>query len=341
MAALFDNPEDWKASPLEGFKGFVQSRKFLELGRRRPAMKSNDQPHPMRASSAAQYVSMFKMFAGWLERNRLTVFDVQTRHILQFLDERAEIPTEGRKLARNSRIRTKYVRMLERVYTHLRVQPNPAQGAAFNVKDTLGKAGTDEAMVILSDTQLDAFMEALPVPDGESAAAWKRRRDRAIQMIMVGAGLKVSEVIGLYLENLEPADATGSLPITVHPASTDGTSREHRTLLRPFAVPEVQFWLNERTRLNIPGQLVFPTDLIGNGMWQSTVFRQTKETFRRAGITASHQGGRTLRNTFAVRELLSGTPSETVREYLGLFEQKSMLTYEFAAHEASAGRMAE
>ncbi|MDB5772217.1 MAG: hypothetical protein JWM42_2591 [Burkholderia sp.] len=48
-------------------------------------------------------------------------------------------------------------------------------------------------------------MNALPHADAadetDPTRGWKRRRDRAMQAMMLGAGLKVSEAIGLYMRN--------------------------------------------------------------------------------------------------------------------------------------------
>jgi integrase len=43
---------------------------------------------------------------------------------------------------------------------------------------------------------------------------WRRRRDRAMQALMLGAGLKVSEAVGRYTINVGETDVTGSVPLS-------------------------------------------------------------------------------------------------------------------------------
>jgi integrase len=47
------------------------------------------------------------------------------------------------------------------------------------------------------------------------------------------------------------------------------------------------------------------------------VYRQTKATYERAQLPVPRRGGRTLRNSFAVRELRAGVDIERVGEFLG------------------------
>ena len=65
-------------------------------------------------------------------------------------------------------------------------------------------------------------------------------------------------------------------------------------------------------------------------MDKATVYRQVKKTFERAGLEMPRQGGRTLRNTFAVRELEKESV-ELVGQLLGLERQRSTEAYLNAA----------
>lgn len=334
MSELFDVRSIWLSQPQKAFDAFVQSPEFLELGRRLPEMESAGtvrQPRPMRKSTANTYRAMFGNFLGWLERSAHNVafLAVTSDHLRLFLDQRHDDDPGKKKL--NSTIRVRYLRLLERVFAHLEIEPNPARHAAFDVYQQAA-GGTDVAKVILSEAQQQAFLAALPLrvavnPYDDETAGWKQRRDRAMQAMMLGAGLKVSEVIGLYTENVGQKDSTGSIPVTISPGSAGGVVRWHRTQLRPFAVPEVVQWLNERKALKIPGPLLFPATLQGGCLNKATVYRQTKATFARAGIAVPRQGGRTLRNSFAHRELEAGESLELVGEFLGHRLRKSTETY--------------
>ncbi len=336
---LFDDRATWQADPVTAFAGFVMSPAFLALSKRRAVKRDASgaplPPMPLRTSSAKIYVNMFGKFLRWLAAHRTSLFDLTSEDLLAFLEQGS---ADGQKTL-NSAIRAQYLGLLERVYAHLQVHPNPARHASFAIYRSGSRAqrGTNAAKVILGVAQETAFMDALPgKPNGESGdAGWKRRRDRAMQAMMLGAGLKVAEVIGIYTDNVGDRDSTGSVPIAVSPASAGGTVRAHQTQLRPFAVPEVTQWLAERAQLPIPGKLLFPATLHGGRLARATVYRQVKATFARAGIEPAHQGGRTLRNAFAVREL--GKPdgnAELVGEFLGHRKRRAIEPYAIAASQA-------
>lgn len=334
MSELFDARSIWLSQPQKAFDAFVQSPEFLELGRRLPEMEGAgelSQPRPMRKSTANTYRAMFGNFLRWLDKpaHNIAFLTVTSDHLRLFLDQRHDDDPGKKKL--NSTIRVRYLRLLERVFAHLEIDPNPARHAVFDVyKQAAG--GRDVAKVILTEAQQQAFLAALPLrvavnPYDDETAGWKQRRDRAMQAMMLGAGLKVSEVIGLYTENIGQKESTGSIPVTISPGSAGGVVRWHRTQLRPFAVPEVVPWLNERKALKIPGPLLFPATFQGGTLNKATVYRQTKATFARAGIAVPRQGGRTLRNSFAQRELAAGESVELVGEFLGHRLRKSTETY--------------
>lgn len=336
MTSLFDNSDIWQSDPMKGFGAFVLSDEFLELGRRKPVMAGEggvERPRPIRSSSVRIYIFMFGNFIRWLEQRHRSLTDVASEDIQLFLDAAEEVANihGEREKKRRSTIRVRYLRLFERVFTHLKVVPNPAQHAAFDIYNNAA-SGKDVPMVSLTESQQQDFMQALPKrvavnPYDDETAGWKQRRDRAMQAMMLGAGLKVSEVIGIYTENVGQKDSTGSIPITISPGSAGGVVRWHRTQLRPFAVLEVMQWLRERKSLKIPGPLLFPATLQGKSLNKATVYRQTKATFERAGITVSRQGGRTLRNSFAHRELEAGESVELVGEFLGHRLRKSTETY--------------
>ncbi len=334
-SSLFDNVDTWKADPLEAFRAFVLSPEFQLLGRRKAAI-GDATPPPMRLSSARIYILMFGKFLRWLRSNNLDLMSISNVDILAFLEHGSEEKTENavfQKKDLNSSIRIRYLRIFERVFQHLNIHPNPARHAAFDIYKSADRKlqGSDLEKVVMSAEEQLAFMQALPPAKTSNTdsghAGWKRRRDRAMQAMMLGAGLKVSEVIGIVTDNVGTADATGCVPIAVSPASTAGTSRWHQTQLRQFAVQEVFSWKAERTRLNIPGKLLFPANLNGGLLDKATVYRQVKATFARAEIDVQRLGGRTLRNSFAVRELSSGSSIELVGEFLGHRKRKSTEQY--------------
>ncbi len=85
--------------------------------------------------------------------------------------------------------------------------------------------------------------------------------------------------------------------------------------------------------MKIPGPLLFPASLHGGRLGKTTVYYLAKATFERAGIEVPRLGGRTLRNSFAVRELVTGESLELVGEFLGHRKRRSTERYAPAAAE--------
>lgn len=335
---LFDKKSHWLTEPMTAFGGFVTSVEFVKMGKRpkRVGADGTVQEHqPLGHRSVKGYMAMFSKFVRWISSRNLKIDGVAKEHILQFLNAEMEPQKKGRAKDLNSEIRRRYVRLLERVYDHLQVRPNPAQQAAFSLASAPGGAGKDLPKEWLTLEQQAAFMEALPTRaaalSDDSAKAWRRRRDRAMMALMIGAGLTVAEVIELYIENIGEEDPAGSVPVTVWPAPGSEFGRKHVTMLRPFAVPEVSRWLEEREKMNVSGRLLFPAKATGGKVAAATLYRQVRATFAAAGIKLNREGGRTLRNTFAQRELEAGTTLDELGEYLGLHERRSVERYLGAA----------
>jgi site-specific recombinase XerD len=313
----------WNSEPLVQFKLFVHSPAFaatsLRLGDRLDVK-------PISSDSATIYTLMFGKFVRWMQSQHKTLSTIDHRDLLAFL----ELGENG-KLDLNSKISYRYLRLLERCYVHLKASPNPAQHAIFEA--TRKRVARDQDMVALTDAQLLQFLAALPVhpanPHGaQPSRGWKRRRDRAMQLIMLCAGLRVSEVIGMQVDEVgAQPELDGALHLSLTPEAKHDTSYDHVTRLHPVAVPDVLAWLQERSASGIPGQLLFPANLRAEKLDKATVYRQVKATFVRAGMTVARSGGRTLRNTFAVQELKNGATDQELTQHLGLALEISTKTY--------------
>lgn len=327
---LFEKASHWQADPITAFGGFVSSIDFVELGRRPKKLAEPDELKPLSRSSIEAYTSMFAKYVRWMDKQGLTICAVTHEQILSFLDVAMEPVRKGRAKDLNSEIRVRYVRMLERVYQHIGARPNPAGKAAHALFSVPGAAGRDSPKVWLAQDQQDSFVEALhqaSAEDDESAKAWRWRRDAAMMALMIGAGLTVTEVIGLYIENIGYPDQDGSVPITVWPTAGSELSRHHTTILRPFAVPFVMSWVAERKTMPLPNELLFPATRKGRRVVPATLYRQVKAAFAEAGIALQREGGRTLRNTFAQREIEAGTSIDRLGEFLGLHDRRSVERY--------------
>jgi integrase/recombinase XerD len=336
---IFDIPSIWKADPMKAFGGFIASTEFVEMGKHGRARKAEGREvHPISKESAQVYTHMFGNFVRWMDLRRLRLHEVDQRQLRSFLDHRhAAKDTDGKKL--NSAIRLRYLRLLERVFIHLGATPNPVTKLAYEVNKSPTDKGIDKPKVYLDDKAQFALLAGMPPiaaydQANPASPSWKKRRDRAMLAMMLGAGLKVSEVIALRVDYVGRKDSAGEKWIKVRNPSSHGPNNSHKTVLRHFAEPYVTSWIEERKLHKIPGKLLFPASLkAGEELNKATVYRHVKATLLEAGLDVERMGGRTLRNSFAVRELRHNTPVETVGEFLGHFERRSTEKYVINEHQ--------
>ncbi|MDN4040003.1 tyrosine recombinase XerC [Massilia sp. YIM B02443] len=315
----------WDADPVRAFRDFVSTTAFSKTGRR---LRADGTLRELSPASAKIYVFMFNNLAGWLQEQRIAFSAVTQADLIRFINR-----TEKGKRVLNSKIAYRYLRLLERCYEHLDLSPNPAQLAILSVDRA--HMTKDEAGRTLSDAQLERFFAALPADAPRKRRntpfdGWKRRRDRAMQVVIALAGLKVSEAVGLLVSEVgRQAAIDGSIVLTITPDEKHDTSHEHEVTLPREGAEELRAWLDERETMALPGEFVFPANLTGARMTRKTVYMQMRATFERAGMDLSRSGGRTLRNTFAKRQLDQGATPEELKDVLGLALERSAADYEF------------
>lgn len=309
----------WDRDPIAAFDQFLQSAAFPQTAKRAAP--------PLSAASAEVYTFMFGRFTKWMIGHGRRFSQMQPGDLLAFLDSRDE---RGRSL--HSKISYRYLRLLERCYEFLEVMPNPASTAIGML--AVNRPARDREMVALSPAQAGQLVASKP-----EATSWKRQRDRAMQLVMLCAGLRVAEAIGLLTSEVAAGpEEDGTLRIQLTPSGKQPTSHPHETFLQAEAVDEVLDWLTVRHRLGIPGRLAFPADDEGGPLHKSTVYRQARSALKEAGVALTHVGGRTLRNGFAVAELNGGTPEETMRKRLGLAGAPALDSYLSAARRQREGK---
>ena len=315
----------WDTDPVRAFREFVSTTAFSKTGRR---LRADGTLRELSPASAKIYVFMFNNLAGWLQEQRIAFSAVTQADLIRFINR-----TEKGKRVLNSKIAYRYLRLLERCYEHLDLSPNPAQLAILSVDRA--HMTKDEAGRTLSDEQLERFFAALPADAPRKRRntpfdGWKRRRDRAMQVVIALAGLKVSEAVGLLVSEVgRQAAIDGSIVLTITPDEKHDTSHEHEVTLPREGAEELRAWLDERETMALPGEFVFPANLTGARMTRKTVYMQMRATFERAGMDLSRSGGRTLRNTFAKRQLDGGATPEELKDVLGLALERSAADYEF------------
>jgi site-specific recombinase XerD len=323
----------WDANPVQAFKEFIATTAFAETGRR---LRADGSIRVLSPQSAKIYLFMFGNLAAWLQEERIRFSTVRHTDLLRFIDR----TVKGKRIL-NSKIAYRYLRLLERCYEHLELAPNPAQQAILGIDRA--HMAKDDAGRSLSSEQLERFFAALPADAPQSRrrtpfAGWKRRRDRAMQVVIALAGLRVSEAIGLLVGELgRQVSIDGSILLTVTPDEKLDTSHEHTVALPRQGADELRAWLKERESMAIPGPFVFPANLAGDKMTRKTVYVQMRATFERAGLDLARSGGRTLRNTFAKQQLDQGASAEELKDVLGLALERSAADYQFTQVKPDPG----
>lgn len=325
----YSNKEDWQADPMKAFDAFIASEDYA----RTSARNRNTRYLPLKAGSIEVYRAMFTNLHEWMKEKQLHLFSINQAQLRAFLEATDE---QGARQIR-SEIAYRYVRMLERIYRHLQIHPNAASELVFDAVKSRSKLGANEEMVVLSIDETARFIAALPPESvnyrgAKPDAGWKHRRDRALQMTLLGAGLTVHEAVHLQWSqyHLDEAAENEGLPIQIRRGNFT-----HTAFLQAFAVPYLRAWDTERRKMAIPGPYAFPSHFDDkNSLFGErkpldvvSVYRQIANTFRRAGIERIHVGGRNLRNTFAVRMLEQGASREELQESLGLALSRSVDRY--------------
>lgn len=321
----------WKTAPLRAFISYICSPEY-----KKTALKER-RKYTLSEESVNVYKAMFSRFLKFLETRQSNLFSVTPDDIYAFLTTTQSI--DGKLVpVLESEIQYRYLRLLERIFTHLCLESRPTDNLLFGpLKEHYKLRGKNNGTVALTDAEVAVFMSSLPESSAErrpsrSHAGWKKRRDRALQCTVLGAGLTVSEIVSLKVSDIESSQQTdGTIKITIQDYyEVDGMQFQsaHSTYMNVQFVEELIQWLNERRQIFAAenNSYVFP-GTNGKMLNKATVYRQIRKTFDAAGIDLPRRGGRTLRNTFAVSEIKNGTDAGVLLEKMGLFEQRSLEIY--------------
>lgn len=323
-------PSKWLDSPVESFKEFIGSEDYMRMCKKPGVLDEEGSPRYLLGVDTQKiYINMFGRFFTWMVANHTNLGNIRMEDLQRFIDE----PREGRTRL-SSTIRLRYLRMLERVFEHLQIVPNTAKLLAKQIDKS--QVGRDKPLTYLTSNQRQALVDVLADQNAIDTLPWKRIRDRAMIALMIGAGMKVSEVVSMECDAVGDIDIKGDLRITVEPMLMN---YKHDTFLEEDTVPILLRWIDERTKLDIPGNVLFPPSIAGESasgkrtLDHATVYLQVKATLSAADIHVDHKGGRTLRNTFAVLSLLNGKSVQEVKEYLGHAADESINIYLLKAKE--------
>lgn len=143
-------------------------------------------------------------------------------------------------------------------------------------------------------------------------------RDRALFGLMVGAGLRVGEVVDLHLSDLEQTQAPGQAARL----RVMGKGRKERIVwLTPYWLEIVEAWRQQRPQ--VTHDLLF-LNQHGRSLTVAGVQYRLREYIKQAQVSITcHQ----LRHTFARRLAEQGMPTESIRIFLGHSQLGTTLRY--------------
>jgi integrase/recombinase XerC len=166
----------------------------------------------------------------------------------------------------------------------------------------------------------DDMERLLATPPADTPAGL---RDRAILETLYSAGLRVSELTGLDVDDVELSDGV---------AMVRGKGRKERlALLGPPAVEAIERWLPQRQALAGPRAASQPALFLnrnGTRLTTRSVGRLLEKYLKQAGLdprTSPH----TLRHSFATHLLDAGADIRSVQELLG---HRSLATTQVYTH---------
>ena len=156
--------------------------------------------------------------------------------------------------------------------------------------------------------------QAIALLDAPAASRWKGCCDRALLALLYGGGLRVSEAVGLRLEDLSlRAHADDPQPGILRVRGKGGKER-----LVPFgggARQRLEDWLaEERPGLAADAQEVL-LSRSGRALDRHRAWRLVREYARAAGLPEIHP--HVLRHSCATHLLLGGGDLRSVQEFLG------------------------
>lgn len=169
------------------------------------------------------------------------------------------------------------------------------------------------------------FLEKQQVQELLNAGAtdgWLGVRNKAILQTLYSAGLKVSELVGLNLADVD-------FPASVIHIRTAG--RKQRVVpLEPYALAGVKRYIelrNQRSQIkgNFDSQALF-VNRMGRRLNPRTVRREMQQHLVRAGLDRSFSP-RSLRHSFAAHKLSAGSDLQSLRSLLGYLSSSSIRVY--------------
>lgn len=168
---------------------------------------------------------------------------------------------------------------------------------------------------VLSISEIDRIVNVIDLSKPEG------HRNKAIIETLYGAGLRVSELVGLRITDIHSRDG--------YVVVTGKGSKQRLVPIGTKALREIELYMQERKRLPvIYDQNILFLNRRGRGLTRVMIFTIIKELASKAGIKKKISP-HTFRHSFATHMVEAGADLRAVQEMLG---HESILTTEIYTH---------
>jgi len=275
---------DWLVEPDNAFDSFLAAYRFNQ--------------RRLRPSSFVVYKGMFSRLRSWAKEQGISLLEINEPAIEQFLDIRGLSPET----------RHRYLLLFTTLFEHLAQLKAEGSSQAPSLNGNPARtlllereAPSREDPDFLNESEVQRFVEALPF-----GTNWKRVRDRAMALLVLGAGLRSSEVLSMKISDLrlKSGEIEGVWVRAHKPRAARQVPIQH------WVLPELATWLHARDVLTsdaalkirgrahrLVGDLLFPANMAGAQLQPATLFRLVKTALDQAGIVKRYEGPTLLRNS--------------------------------------------
>lgn len=244
------------------------------------------------ANTVSAYCGDVREFARWAERGGITDPEAVDRMLLRrYVAFLTTLRRAKRTVARKVSALRAYFGWLRRSGV-ITVDPSISVHAP---------SGEGRLPRVLSAGELDVLLDGA-VPDDEPE--WRQRRDAAVLEVLYGSGVRVSELCGLDVGDI---DLTASVAVVWGKGA-----KQRRVPLGAVAVEALERWLPVRGEVLAPesGQALF-----GNERGRRLTPRDVRRIIDRRAAAPTHPHA--LRHSFATHLLDGGADLRVVQELLG------------------------
>ncbi|KGX17231.1 phage integrase family protein [Burkholderia pseudomallei] len=292
-----DEPTLWLSAPTEAYQ---QWQRTEAAGADRRAFSPR---------SIVQHEAMFERFMRHLAAAQVSLATFGLDHLESFF---ADV---DRRCKPGTTTRLRYEKLLDRLGRHLVDvgvrKTNPA--AAYTLAQAWPEAEPSPVYLQQADDRrLQTSIQSIEGLDDRAL------RNRAIVGLLLSTGITAQEIRHTAAVDLDLSPARPHLLVPKR-----GAREPRRVNVSEFAAPALARWLNRST--NAQSSLLFPSPRAGGPMTDEMLGRIVREGLVAVDIRVPDMSPRTLRNTFARRQLLAGRSNDDVMQMLGLASQRTVI----------------